>query len=132
MHLFKVGQSVVLRLEPPVRQDTYEVIRCLPEWPDGEPMYRLRSTTNRSERIVRESEIRSAGHDHQPGQRRLHAPQHRSTKRLIPGMLNGALPREVWTASHNKGRNLARDPWHKLEVEQTPAQGLIGELPCHS
>jgi hypothetical protein len=67
MHVFKVGQSVVLRLEPPVRQDTYEVIRCLPEWPDGEPMYRLRSTTNRSERIVRESEIRSAGPDHQPG-----------------------------------------------------------------
>ncbi len=67
MHLFKVGQSVVLRLEPPSRQDIYEVIRCLPEWPDGEPMYRLRSTTNRSERIVREDEIRPAGHNHQPG-----------------------------------------------------------------
>ena len=66
MHRFRVGQSVLLRLEAAERQDVYEVIRCLPSWPDSEPMYRLRSTTNRSERVVRESEIRSVDHGRHP------------------------------------------------------------------
>jgi hypothetical protein len=65
MHRFKVGQTVVLRLEPQGRHDVFEVVRCLPELPEGEPRYRIRSRTNRGERIVREDEIRPAGQDPQ-------------------------------------------------------------------
>ena len=63
-HSFKVGQPVVPRFLPGAeRQDVYEVIHCLPDLPEGEPLYRIRSTTNRSERVVRESEIKPAARD---------------------------------------------------------------------
>jgi len=67
MHPLWVGRSVVLRLEPLDRQGNYEFIRRLPEWPEGELMDRLRIATCRSERIVRECELGSAGYDHRPG-----------------------------------------------------------------
>jgi hypothetical protein len=40
------------------RRHVYEVVRCLPDPPDIESLYRLRSTINRSERVVREGEIK--------------------------------------------------------------------------
>ena len=60
-HRYKVGQSVVLTWEAGSEpRNVYEVIRCLPDLPDIEPLYRIRSTINRSERVVREGEIRPA------------------------------------------------------------------------
>ena len=63
---FSVGQSIVLKLEAPEHQDVYQVTRCLPTWPDSEPLYRIRSKRNRGERVVRESEMKPADLDHQP------------------------------------------------------------------
>jgi hypothetical protein len=63
-HRYKVGQSVVPRfLTGAERQDVYAIIRCLPDLPEGEPLYRIRSTTKRAERVVRESEIKPAARE---------------------------------------------------------------------
>ncbi len=61
-HKFRVNQKVRYLRSGPSRvsdNDTYEVIRLMPEDQSGEPAYRIKSRTG--ERAVRESELSSNG-----------------------------------------------------------------------
>ena len=58
MHKFKLKQAVVpVRTEREGR-DVYEIIRLMPDLPNGEPQYRIQGRESKIERVVRESEIR--------------------------------------------------------------------------
>ncbi len=60
MHKFKLKQAVVpARMEPEGR-DIYEIVRLLPELPNGEPQYRIQGRESKTERVVREGEIKAA------------------------------------------------------------------------
>ena len=60
MHKFKLKQAVIpARMEREGR-DVYEVIRLMPELPNGEPQYRIQGRETKIERVVRESEIKPA------------------------------------------------------------------------
>jgi hypothetical protein len=58
-HKLKTGQSVILasRREVPA---VYTIVRFLPELPNGEPQYRIKSVMDGTERVVREVEINPA------------------------------------------------------------------------
>jgi hypothetical protein len=58
MHKFHVGQSVDLipRVIRQAAKGSYEIIRLMPENED-DPMYRIKSTAERYERVVPESEL---------------------------------------------------------------------------
>jgi hypothetical protein len=58
-HKLKLGQSVMLasRRESPA---VYTIVRYMPELPNGEPQYRIKSVIGGAERVVREAEIKSA------------------------------------------------------------------------
>ncbi|HEX2553926.1 MAG TPA: hypothetical protein VHL98_09500 [Microvirga sp.] len=58
MHRLKVKQAVVPAQSGRERPDTYEIVRLLPELPNGEPQYRIRGRESGVERVVREAEIR--------------------------------------------------------------------------
>jgi hypothetical protein len=61
-HKFKLKQSVALSQSSALsqgRREVYEIVRLMPETVSGEPQYRLRSIATGTERVVRESELRS-------------------------------------------------------------------------
>lgn len=58
MHKFKLKQAVVPAHWGREGRDVYEIIRLLPELPNGEPQYRIQGRDTKIERVVRESEIR--------------------------------------------------------------------------
>jgi hypothetical protein len=62
MHKFQVGQSVGLipRVIRQAAKGNYEIVRLMPENED-DPMYRIKSTAERYERVVPESELEPAG-----------------------------------------------------------------------
>ena len=60
MHKFKLEQAVIpARMEREGR-DIYEIVRLLPELPNGEPQYRIQGQDSKIERVVREGEIKAA------------------------------------------------------------------------
>jgi hypothetical protein len=58
-HKFRVGEIVRVSLSRNVPGGSYEVIKQLPER-SGEFEYRIRSTNEPHERVVRESELRKS------------------------------------------------------------------------
>ena len=58
LHQFKPGQMARLRRAFPDRTGTgsYEILRLLPELPDGEPQYRVRGP-DKIERVVTEGQL---------------------------------------------------------------------------
>jgi hypothetical protein len=59
-HKFKIGQSVVPTYSGIEQRDVYEIVRLMPELPNGERQYRVKAISSGTERIVREVEIRPA------------------------------------------------------------------------
>jgi hypothetical protein len=61
MHKFHVGQSVGLipRVIRQAAKGNYEIVRLMPENED-DPVYRIKSTAERYERVVPESELEPA------------------------------------------------------------------------
>ena len=57
-HKFKVGQSVVSIPSSAQAGQVYAIVRLMPETVQGDPQYRVR-TSNGTERMVREQEIRA-------------------------------------------------------------------------
>lgn len=59
LHKFKVGQAVVFDtgIFSKALVSSYRVSRCLPETVDGEPQYRIQSSSEPHERVVRESAL---------------------------------------------------------------------------
>ncbi len=58
MHKLKLRQAVVPARASTERHEVYEIVRLLPELPNGEPHYRIQGRESGVERVVRESEIR--------------------------------------------------------------------------
>jgi hypothetical protein len=58
VHKFKLKQAVVPTHAAREPRDTYEIIRLMPELPNGEPQYRIRGRDSGIERVVHEAEIK--------------------------------------------------------------------------
>ncbi len=58
MHKLKLKQAVVPARPGRERPDIYEIVRLLPELPNGEAQYRIKGRETGAERVVREAEIR--------------------------------------------------------------------------
>jgi len=74
MHKFQVGQSVGLipRVIRQAAKGNYEIVRLMPE-NDDDPMYRIKSTAERYERVVPESELEPAGEPRSASAKQLSA-----------------------------------------------------------
>jgi hypothetical protein len=59
-HRFRIGQIVMLTATGREFPTVYTIVRLLPELPNGEPQYRIKSVTDGTERVVREVEIKRA------------------------------------------------------------------------
>ncbi len=60
MHKFKPKQAVVPAQSGRERPEICEIVRLMPELPNGEPQYRIRGRESGVERVVREAEIKAA------------------------------------------------------------------------
>jgi hypothetical protein len=74
MHRFQVGQSVGLipRVIRQAAKGNYEIVRLMPENED-DPMYRIKSSAERYERVVPESELEPAGETRSASSKQLSA-----------------------------------------------------------
>ncbi len=58
MHKLKLKQAVILVHTGRDLRDIYEIVRSLPDLPNGEAQYRIRGRDSGMERVVRQAEIR--------------------------------------------------------------------------
>jgi hypothetical protein len=57
-HRFKTGQVVVRTQAERDGRDKHEIVRLLPQLPNGELQYRIKEVATGVERVVREAEIK--------------------------------------------------------------------------
>ena len=58
MHKLKLKQAVVPARLGRERLEVYEIVRLMPELPNGEAQYRIKGRETGTERVVRETEIK--------------------------------------------------------------------------
>lgn len=58
MHKLKLKQTVVPAHSGREWPDIYEIVRLMPELPNGEPQYRIKGRKTGVEQVVREGEIK--------------------------------------------------------------------------
>jgi hypothetical protein len=58
MHKLKLKQAVVPARPGRERLEVYEIVRLMPELPNGEAQYRIKGRDTGTERVVRETEIK--------------------------------------------------------------------------
>ncbi len=56
---YSIGQTVMSTLGGRRRPDLYEIVRLLPESPDGDRHYLIRSVMSGAEQVVREAHLRA-------------------------------------------------------------------------
>ena len=56
-HKFQIGQLVRPREKLLENAGIYEILRQLPNGPDGEPIYRIKAASGPVQRIVREADL---------------------------------------------------------------------------